>query len=272
MPWPASHHSARCQPVPLPLVVTGAISTGHRLRGGVLLLGNHDGLHRGHRSLVALAQRVARGRPVGLMSCEPHPRSFFAREAAPFRIATHASKLELARECGLDFLYSPTFDAAFAGLSPRDFARDILQRALGVSIVIAGPDFRFGCGRSGDLEHLAELGLSHGFSTLRAPEFAPGGQRPSSSLIRRHIRAGELRAAVQLLGAGWLVETVRTAGRLALHPDLCRPRPGRYLARQHGHDYAAPIPVQIMAEGALQPLARHPTHQTAPLWRLIAED
>lgn len=272
MAWNASLLSAPYPPAVQPTLVTDGLSSSHRLRGAVLVLGNFDGLHQGHRALIALARRAARGRPVGLMSCEPHPRSFFAREAMPFRLATPACKLELVTDCGVDFVFSPRFDAAFANLSPQDFADRILQASLGVSMVIAGPDFRFGRGRGGDLAQLAELGRVHGFETVRAPEFAPEGRRPSSSLIRNLIRRGELRAAVRLLGAGWLVETVQTGERLALHPDLCRPLPGRYLAMQEPDDKAGVIPVTITAEGGFLPLGPHPVRQATQLWRLIAED
>lgn len=228
------------------------------------MLGNFDGFHLGHRALVAMARRIACGRPVAVMSCEPHPRAFFGTQDGPFRLASPDSKQRLLAGQGVDFVFSPRFDAAFAGLSPAEFAREVLAGALGVSAVVAGADFRFGRGRAGDMEMLAALGRRHGFGVHAAPEVAAGGDRISSTRIRAAIRAGDLAGAGRLLGAPWLAEVLRGAdGRLHLHPGLCRPRAGSCLATP---ETGAPVRVVITAEGVLLPAAP----AVPGFWRLSA--
>ena len=262
----SAHPTLRDQPC-LPEVVEDGLAADHPLRGAVLVLGNFDGFHLGHQALARMARRIAAGRPVAVMSCEPHPRRFFTPAAAPFRLATPAAKrLELAGH-GLDFVYSPRFDQGFAGLGPLEFVEDILIGALGVSHVIAGPDFRFVNRRAGDMALLSELGAARGFGVGIAPDITHAGVRISSTLIRAAIEAGDLGGAVRLMGHGWLVETEHDAnGGLRLHPSLCRPQPGRYAGRAEGS--GAPLRIEISADGAFRPLGPHALPALPHMWRL----
>jgi riboflavin kinase / FMN adenylyltransferase len=254
----------------LPEVVAGRLASCHPLRGSVLALGNFDGFHLGHQSLARMAQQLAAGRPVAVMSCEPHPRSFFGSESAPFRLATAASKRYQMAQYDVDFIYSPSFGRSFASLGPLEFVERILVEALGVQHVIAGPDFRFGIQRGGDMSQLAELGADHGFDVSIAPDIKHAGVRVSSTLIRAAVQAGDLRGATQLLGHGWIVETHRTvAGGLRLHPSLCLPRPGRYIGRATGtHGWGEPIPIDIGCDGEFAPLGPHPLRAAPEMWCL----
>lgn len=258
----------------LPRIVDQGLCESHPLRGAVLLLGNFDGFHVGHQALAAMARRIAPLRPVAVMACEPHPRAFFGCGAAPFRLATPATKAHMMATHGIDFIYAPRFDRSFAEMSPGDFVRRILIGALGVSHVIAGPDFRFGRQRAGDMAQLSALGEAGGFGVSAAPECTLDGIRVSSSRIRTAIRDGDLAAATRLLGRTWLVETRRNGtGGLELHPDLCRPRPGRYLGRLAGRSAGPrPLPLQITAEGGLRPLCPMPMPEASALWAIETQD
>lgn len=251
----------------LPEVVVDGLPAGHALRGSVLVLGNFDGFHLGHQALARMANELAAGAPVAVMSCEPHPRNFFSQDQTPFRLATPAAKqLELG-QYGVDFVYSPRFDQSFAKLEPVDFVDGILAEALGVRHVIAGPDFRFGHKRSGDMGLLAQLGSDRGFRVSVAPDVTHAGVRISSTLIRSAIEAGDVSGAVRLMGHGWLVETQSTAdGGLMLHPLLCRPRPGRYVGRADGGGEA--LRIEIGADGAFRPLGPHRLPDPRQMWRL----
>ena len=254
----------------LPEIVSAKLDADHPLRGGVLLLGNFDGFHRGHKAVAEWARRIAGGRHIAAMSCEPHPRSFFRTENAPFRLATLASKQRRLAGHGVEFIYAPRFDLRFAEMSPAQFVDIILVEALGVSQVIVGRDFRFGYRREGDRSLLFDLGRSRGFSVDCVPDVSCAGARVSSSLIRALIRAGDLRAANELLGASWLVETCRRPdGGLELHPDLCRPRPGRYLGAQEmtmrpGHL----VGIEIAEDGRFIPPGQQHQEISPELWRL----
>lgn len=259
---PLPHHAQG-----MPAMVEDRLDADHPLRGALLALGNFDGFHLGHQGLARMAQQLAAGRPVAVMSCEPHPRSFFGRETAPFRLATPAARRVQLGQYGVDFIYSPRFDRAFASLSPLEFVDRILVEALGVAHVIAGPDFRFGSRRAGDMALLSELGAARGFGVGIAPDITHAGVRISSTLVRAAIEAGDLSGAARLMGHGWLVETEHTAdGRLWLHPTLCRPRPGRYLACIEGRNEW--LHVEIAGDGAFRPLGPHSLQAPPQLWRL----
>lgn len=257
----------------LPEVVTGSLAPDSALRGSVLLLGNFDGFHRGHQMLARYARRIARGRPVAVMSCEPHPRSFFGTESVPFRLATPGVKQRLLARHGIDFIFSPRFDGLFAGLSPEDFVDGVLVEALGVAAVIAGPDFHFGRRRSGNMEMLAEMGLARGFAVESAPELTIGGSRASSSLIRMALQAGDMRSAARMLGSGWLVECgAADDGGLMLDPLLCRPRAGVYLGRAaDASAVGGGTRIEITADGRLIPRGPRALDDLPRIWRLESQ-
>ncbi|MGF1455889.1 MAG: bifunctional riboflavin kinase/FAD synthetase [Alphaproteobacteria bacterium] len=190
--------------------------------GASVALGNFDGVHRGHRAVIAEASAMARGRgrPLGVLVFEPHPRRFFAPETPPFRLTALETKARLLSALGVDALFALTFDEAMAAMSPQDFVFDILIGGLRVSHVVAGEDFRFGRGRAGDMTMLSYMGDAEGFGvTAVAPVFpdADGngtmadGQISSSS-IRTALREGRPQQAARLLGRPWTVEGVVAAG------------------------------------------------------------
>lgn len=218
---------------PCPAILGAPLPANSALRGGVLLLGNFDGFHLGHRALVAAARRAAPGRPLGIMSCTPHPRAFFRPVGPAFQLATSRTRQKALAGAGVDFVFAPRFDAAFAALAPEAFVLETLVAGLGVEHVVAGTDFRFGRGRAGDVGMLRDLGRQAGFGTsVVAPVLGPDRLRISSTAIRNCLAAGDMADARRLLGEDWLVETVDDAsGGLSLHPALCRPAPGPYFGR-----------------------------------------
>lgn len=179
------------------------------LRGGVVAIGNFDGLHRGHQELLALAlqQAKARGVSFGILSFEPHPRSFFKPLDPVFRLTPHALKARLASHLGADFLYALRFDAALANTEPEDFVRTYLVENLGVAHVVTGYDFHFGKGRKGNPDLLQSMGAVHGFGVTIVDQVTDdSGAAPfASSSIRSALRRGQVRAAAQELGYDWTV-------------------------------------------------------------------
>ena len=95
-------------------------------RGAAVAMGNFDGVHLGHQSVLALAHAAAAelGAPFGVVTFEPHPRSFFAPDAPPFRLMTADARARRLEKLGVELLYELPFDAALAGLSPEAFARE----------------------------------------------------------------------------------------------------------------------------------------------------
>lgn len=225
-------------PAPLP-VVSRAGDTPEALRGGVVLLGNFDGFHKGHQALLAHGKAVAERTvsPLGVMSVEPHPRQFFGRNAGPFRLTSPGIKLAILREQGFDFVYSPAFDARFAAMSAEAFVKQVLVEGLQIRHVVVGHDFRFGHRRQGTTDLLAGLGRRHGFGVTRVAAERTNEVIYSSSLVRELIAAGDLAAANAALGHRWMVEVAslesRAAGgwHLRLAGDQILPPTGCYPVR-----------------------------------------
>ncbi|SDH70437.1 bifunctional riboflavin kinase/FAD synthetase [Roseospirillum parvum] len=179
------------------------------VRGGVIALGNFDGLHLGHQSVVgaALARARAEGRPAAVMTFEPHPRAVFKPDLPPFRLTPLRIKVRLLEAMGIDYLYAQHFDPAFASLSAEDFCRDILARRLGIAHVVVGTDYVFGHGREGDVAYLTAAGERHGFTVTAVPPTLCGeGEVVSSTRVREHLRQGRPDQAAALLGRPWEVE------------------------------------------------------------------
>ncbi len=166
-------------------------------RGASVAMGNFDGVHLGHRSVIDRARGTA---PLGVVTFEPHPRQVFNPAAAPFRLMNAEARANRLAKLGVDHLYELPFDATLSGLSPQDFASRILVDGLGISHVVVGADFRFGQGRSGTAADLTRLGESLGFATTIALLLALDGQEISSTAIRQALADGHPRAAASMLG------------------------------------------------------------------------
>ncbi|MEM1315883.1 MAG: bifunctional riboflavin kinase/FMN adenylyltransferase, partial [Pseudomonadota bacterium] len=167
-------------------------------RGASAAMGNFDGVHRGHRSVIDLARRA--GAALGVVTFEPHPRAFFAPEAPSFRLMNDASRAHRLEKIGVDRLFALPFDAALAGLEAEVFAREVLAEGLGLSHVVVGEDFCFGKRRGGDANALKSFGDSFGFEVTIAPMLGGASGRVSSSAIREALQDGRPEAAAEMLG------------------------------------------------------------------------
>lgn len=167
-----------------------------------LTIGNFDGVHLGHRAMLARLSEVARARslPVAVMTFEPQPQEFFAPDQAPPRLTSLHEKLELLRDCGVDRVYVCRFDYAFAQLTAGEFVSRILRDGLGVRWLLVGDDFRFGARRAGDFTLLKTESAQCGFEVEAMASVASFGERVSSTAIRRRLQEGDLPGAQQLLG------------------------------------------------------------------------
>ena len=200
------------------MVVTHGLLQNARARCA-LTIGNFDGVHRGHGALI---DRVtAKARELGLTSCvltfEPHPREFFAREAAPARLTRLRDKLELMEAAGVKRVHIARFDAAFAARSAASFVDQVLVRGLGMRWLLVGRDFRFGERRSGDFATLEDAALRLGFRLEEMPDVLFEGERVSSSAVRAALATGDLKGAERLLGHPYTI-----SGRVAHGAKLGR--------------------------------------------------
>jgi riboflavin kinase/FMN adenylyltransferase len=219
------------------------------LDGAVYVIGNFDGVHRGHRAVIERARAMAdrMGAPCAALTFEPHPGDFFAKRAnAVFRLTPEGAKARALRGLGLDGMVTLTFDAALAGSDPETFVVDTLLRRLGLKGAVVGYDFHFGKNRAGTPAFLADAGARHGFPVEIVDKIIanPDGSSEAvhAATAREALEKGDVARARLLLGYPWFVvgtvihgqELGRTLGfptaNIALDPS-CRLAFGIYAVR-----------------------------------------
>ncbi len=169
-------------------------------KGASVAIGNFDGVHVGHQSVITLARKAAPDAPLGVMTFEPHPREFFAPDATPFRLTGSAARASRLEKLGVDRLYELPFNEALAGLTPKDFAQRVISDGLGLSHVVVGADFCFGKGRAGTARDLIEFGRLMDFGVTIAPLLKESDGIISSTAIRTALSSGNPRDAAAMLG------------------------------------------------------------------------
>ena len=179
-------------------------------RGASVAMGNFDGVHRGHRSVIELARKAGepmgllKAEPLGIVTFEPHPRAYFAvaagKDQPPFRLMNAAARAHRFAMMGVERLYELPFDAALASMPAEEFARDVLAKGLGVAHVTVGADFRFGAGRTGSAEDLERMGREFGFAVTIAELLHEGSVEVSSTAIRKALADGRPQDAAAMLG------------------------------------------------------------------------
>ncbi|WP_296101927.1 bifunctional riboflavin kinase/FAD synthetase [uncultured Agrobacterium sp.] len=215
------------------------------LKGGVVAIGNFDGVHRGHRAVLDQALELARSRGVAalVLTFEPHPRTVFRPETPVFRLTPAPLKARLLEAEGFQSVIEYPFDKTFSQRSAEDFVKSILVDWLGAGGVVTGVDFHFGKGREGGPAFLMQAGKRHGFDVTLVDSFRDEGSDViSSSRIRDCLAKGDVVGAAGLLGYRFTVEAEvirgqqlgRTLGyptaNMALPPET-ELKPGIYAVR-----------------------------------------
>jgi riboflavin kinase / FMN adenylyltransferase len=217
------------------------LANAERLKGAVLAMGNFDGVHKGHQTLLSTAKRIANEGQCGVLTFDPHPARFFAPSLAPPMIMPLEVRLQTLASYGMNFTFVEHFNAALAALSPEEFVTDYLHARLGVAHVVVGYDFAFGKGRKGTTSDLVRLCEAVGMGVEVVPPVAVEGLVCSSTKIREFILEGRVEGAERLLGRPFAVqgEVVKGAqrGRLLGYPTAnvaaeteLLPRPAIYAA------------------------------------------
>ncbi|WP_245418451.1 MULTISPECIES: bifunctional riboflavin kinase/FAD synthetase [Cohaesibacter] len=215
------------------------------LRGGVVAIGNFDGMHRGHQAVLEDAMLEARdaGLKAIMLTFEPHPRSVFRPDHPVFRLTPHAEKAQLAKALGLDGMVSLAFTTAFSQQSPDRFIEDMLIDGLAAKKVISGYDFHFGKDRAGTPDYLRDAGKAREFGvTIVDMKADRSGDAVSSTRIRQALEDGAVDTANRLLGyrhffTGTIVHGAKNGRKLGYPtanmtlPDNSRLREGVYAVR-----------------------------------------
>jgi riboflavin kinase/FMN adenylyltransferase len=176
-------------------------------RGAVVAMGNFDGVHLGHRAVIAAALEMGRthGRPALALTFEPHPRRFFSPTIPQFRLSDETAKLRLLAGTGLAGAVIMTFDKIRAGTSAQDFIHHDLITRLGISGIAVGYDFHFGKGRVGSPGLLVNEAPRLGIQVDVQPHVDIDERPVSSSAIRDALSEGQIADASAMLGGPWFV-------------------------------------------------------------------
>ncbi|KDA53796.1 hypothetical protein EG19_02165 [Thermoanaerobaculum aquaticum] len=184
-------------------------------QGGVVSIGNFDGVHRGHQLLLTTA--VARARQLGVpalgVTFWPHPEKVLRPDSGMKLLTTREQKLQLLAQTGLDVLVELTFTREFAATSADRFARGFLYDRLHPREVHLGFNFRFGQGREGDVAFLQAVGGELGFSVVGMPPVEDAKGPISSSRVRRVVAEGAVEEARELLGRYHFVDGKVSVGK-----------------------------------------------------------
>jgi len=187
--------------------------------GCVATIGNFDGVHLGHQTIIDQVREKAieLGVPSVVMVFEPQPREFFQGDEAPPRLMPFRQKFEALLNSGIDIVLCLRFDEKFRSYSGMGFIEDLLIKGLGVHHLVVGDDFRFGCDRTGDFALLRRVGEERGFSVENTRTVEVAGDRVSSTRIRQVLGENRLSDAEAMLGHPY-----RIRGRVVYGQQLGR--------------------------------------------------
>ncbi len=234
-------------------LIRGQHNLRPRHHGCVATIGNFDGVHLGHQTILRqlTEQSAALTLPLTVLTFEPQPQEYFAPAAAPARLMRLREKLLALRLYGVERVLCLEFDHRLAAISAHRFIDGLLVDQLGIRYLVIGDDFRFGYRRAGDFELLRRAGREHGFEVAHTHSYILDGQRVSSTRIREALARGELDLARRLLGRPYSMcgrvahgdQRGRTIGfptaNIQLHRRLT-PLAGVYAVVMHGVT-AAPL-------------------------------
>lgn len=234
-----------------------ALESGQR--GSAVTIGTFDGVHLGHRALVARTRQRARdiGATSVALTWDRHPSATLRPERTPLLLSTPERKIELLEETGLDAVAVLGFDEAFASMAPEHFVEEVLVRGLGARSVLVGREWRFGHKAAGTVDLLRAMGESRGFTVDDVDLQEVEGEPVSSSRTRRVVASGDMELARTLLGRAFDVDGVvrkgdqrgRTLGyptaNLDIDSALALPPRGVYAGRAHVNDLVRPAAINI---------------------------
>lgn len=191
---------------------------GHRSTpgwdGAAIAIGNFDGVHLGHRALIARARELAtaHGARTVALTFDPHPAALLAPARAPRMLTSIARRIELLADAGVDAIVVEPFTRELAALAPDAFLDEVVIGALRARAIIVGYNFSYGQGRAGTVDTLRAHARGAGVEVAIVAPVAIDGEVAASTKIRGHLGAGELATARRMLGRPWDVDGVVVPG------------------------------------------------------------
>ena len=195
-------------------VIRGLINVRGKHRGAIVTIGNFDGVHKGHQSILkeVRARADKLNVPAMLICFEPQPKEFFDLYDAPARLTRFREKVDLLSDQGIDYVYCVKFDEKARTMTAVEFVR-ILVEEIGISALYVGDDFRFGFDRSGDFQYLQDIGKTHHFDVINMYTISYDNERVSSTRIRECLAQGDFKLAESLLGYAYSISGKVIYGR-----------------------------------------------------------
>ena len=183
-------------------------------KGASVAVGNFDGVHLGHQHVIDIARLwgIKNKSPLGVLTFEPHPRSYFSPHASSFRLMSSDAKATRLNKLNVEKLYELNFNKTLSSLTPFDFADQVISKGLGLRHLVVGEDFCFGKGRSGTVKDLISLGSSMGFEVTVAELMETEIGQVSSTSIRNALAEGRPKDAAKQLGHWDRIEGVVIGG------------------------------------------------------------
>jgi riboflavin kinase/FMN adenylyltransferase len=183
-------------------------------KGASVAVGNFDGVHLGHQHVIDIARLwgIKNKSPLGVLTFEPHPRSYFSPHASSFRLMSSDAKATRLNKLNVEKLYELNFNKTLSSLTPFDFAGQVISKGLGLRHLVVGEDFCFGKGRSGTVKDLISLGSSMGFEVTVAELMETEIGQVSSTSIRNALAEGRPKDAAKQLGHWHRIEGVVIGG------------------------------------------------------------
>ena len=180
-----------------------------KMLNSVVAIGNFDGVHKGHQHVLKSGLKIAKenGKKMGVVTFEPHPKTFFLEKKSFFRLTPFRMKHKIIKELGIDYYFNLKFNNVMSEMTALTFIKAILIEKLKVSHVITGKDFVFGKNRSGDINLLKKISTeTNNFKFFTVKDYIENnGKKYSSSEIRKNLLNGRLNKVKEILGRHWSI-------------------------------------------------------------------
>ena len=179
----------------------------NRYKNSIILIGNFDGVHRGHQKLFSLAKKYKKrySSKIGVLTFEPMPKMFFNNNLNNFRISSLQQKIDKLKDLNVDFLIIKKFDQKFSKIKSLAFIKEILGKKLKPKFIFVSNNFRFGNKREGNVRQLIKFERMCGYKVVKPQPLLTNKKIASSSLVRKLLKKGKLEKANKILNRNWSI-------------------------------------------------------------------